>query len=313
MRHVHLLLFCGLTTSVCLLAQLPNQIIAGGYANTIPAPQLVAPGQVITLFVRGISVPDAAATGLPLPTSLSGVSIGVTKLVHADLAPDLLPIFKIHSEDFCAGRLAVKCPSTQITVQIPTEAFCMSTAANGCDFEPEAALILNVKVNGVAGQDFPVIVYGSVPHLLNSCDTVAPTSAVCNDLVTHADGSLVTDGSPAKPGEIIVISAVGLGRTATLIPTGMTASAPTPAAEFPLAVSYLKEGPGSPAYFSTGQVLSPVYSGLTPNFVGLYQINLVVPTPPPHTYDCVAAGFAATNTRLSLGSESVNICVTLAN
>jgi hypothetical protein len=34
----------------------------------------------------------------------------------------------------------VKCPATQITVQIPTEAFCMSTAANGCDFVPEAAL-----------------------------------------------------------------------------------------------------------------------------------------------------------------------------
>jgi len=139
-----------LAANSCLLAQLPNQIIAAGYAHTIPAPQVVAPGQVITLFVRGISVPDAAATGLPLPTSLSGVSVGVTKLMYADLVPDQLPIFKIHSEDLCAGRLAVKCPSTQITVQIPTEAFCMSTVAHGCDFVPEAALILNVKVNGAA-------------------------------------------------------------------------------------------------------------------------------------------------------------------
>jgi uncharacterized protein (TIGR03437 family) len=296
------------------LAQLPNQIIAAGYAHTIPAPQVVAPGQVITLFVRGISVPDAAATGLPLPTSLSGVSVGVTKLMYADLVPDQLPIFKIHSEDLCAGRLAVKCPSTQITVQIPTEAFCMSTAANGCDFIPEAALILNVKVNGAVGQDYPISIYGSVPHLLNSCDTVAPSAVSCNDLVTHAGGSLVSAGNPAKPGETIVVYADGLGRTDPLVPTGTAVSAPTPTiAKFPIAVSFRKEGPGAITMISTGQMLDPVYSGLTPNSVGLYQINIVAPTPPAHTYDCVAAGFAATNTQLSLGQESVNICVSLIN
>jgi hypothetical protein len=123
-------------------------------------------------------------------------------------------------------------------------------------------------------------VYGAVPHLLNSCDTVAsPTSTSCNDLVTHADGSLVTAGNPAKPSETIVIYAEGLGRTGPgpLIRTGTAASAPTPTIEnFPIAVSYRKEGAGFIAYFSTGQLLDPLYSGLTPNFVGLYQINTEV-------------------------------------
>lgn len=190
----------------------------------------MAPGQVITLFVRGITVPDAAATQLPLPTSLSGVSVAVTKLMYADLAPDLLPIFRVHSEDFCGGRLAVNCPVTQVTVQIPTEAFCMSTAPQGCSFVPEAALILNVKLNGVAGQDFPVSVYGAVPHFVNACDTITTNNTgLCNQGITHADGSPVSAGNPARPGETIVLYALGLGRTSPTIPTGTAATGPAPA------------------------------------------------------------------------------------
>ena len=317
MRPIFLLVIAALATSPGLLAQLPNQVITAGYTDSIPAPLVVAPGQVITLFVRGISVPDAVATQVPLPTSLSGVSIAVTKLLNASLAPDLLPIFRIHSEDLCAGRLAVLCPATQITVQIPTEAFCMSTAANGCDFVPEAALILNVKVNGVAGQDFPVSVYGSVPHLLNSCDTVFGGSTSCYDLVTHADGSLVSAGNPAQPGETIVLYAEGLGKTGPLVPTGAAASSPASAgnSNFPVAVSYRVDMRPyiGPTFVSTGQLLIPAYAGLTPGFVGLYQINVAVPAPPAQAHDCVAGGFADTNTRLSLGTQSVEICVRLAN
>lgn len=208
----------------------------------------------------------------------------------------------------------MKCPATQITVQIPTEAFCMSTAANGCDFVPEAALILNVKVNGAAGQDFPVSVYGAVPHFLNSCDTVTTNNTgLCNDLITHADGSLVSAGSPAKPGETIVMYAEGLGRTSPTIPTGTAATGPAPAfGTFPIAVSYRKEGPGSVNYVSLGEVLNPIYAGITPNFVGLYQINVAMPAPPAQTHNCAVNGFADTNTRLTLGSESVDICVNLA-
>ena len=68
MHPTFLLVIAALATSPSLLAQLPNQVITAGYTDSIPAPLVVAPGQVITLFVRGISVPDAVATQVPLPT-----------------------------------------------------------------------------------------------------------------------------------------------------------------------------------------------------------------------------------------------------
>ena len=55
-------------------AQIPNYIASAGYALAEPTP--VAYGQVISLFVVGLNVPDAAAaTTTPLPTELSGVRV----------------------------------------------------------------------------------------------------------------------------------------------------------------------------------------------------------------------------------------------
>ena len=95
-----IVLFCA-PISGCLHARTANQIIAGGY--TAPAPGIAAaPGQVLTLFVHGVSVPDATASAFPLPTILSGLSVAV-KVACCNPAnyPSALPIFKVHSEDDC--------------------------------------------------------------------------------------------------------------------------------------------------------------------------------------------------------------------
>jgi len=81
----------------------------------------------------------------------------------------------------------------------------------------------------------------------------------------HPDFSLVTASNPAKPGEVLVIYLVGMGT-------------PSP----PVASGALS--PANPLAKVTGQVTvdgqpaAVQFAGLTPGFVGLYQINFAVPT-----------------------------------
>jgi uncharacterized protein (TIGR03437 family) len=86
---------------------------------------------------------------------------------------------------------------------------------------------------------------------------------------THADGSAVTAGSPALPGEVVIIYATGLGRTRPDPSDRALATKAAPIVHLPdLQVSF------------DGLVLDPsvvLYAGLTPGNAGLYQINLRIP------------------------------------
>jgi uncharacterized protein (TIGR03437 family) len=126
-------------------------------------------------------------------------------------------------------------------------------------------------------------------HILTQCDAIAfgfsysvksNYLSPCNPLITHADGTLVTQptsfGGPfnkaAQPGETLVMYAYGLGATQPAVPAGTVS--PTPAAvinrHFSLVLDY-----------DCGTIVTtiPTFIGLTPGQVGLYQVNFVVPQP----------------------------------
>ena len=173
-----------------------NEIVSTGY--DIPAYQSnpVAVGQVITLFVRGLKVPNATAMTMPLPNTLSGITVKV----KSDITnyPDRLPIFSIRSYDFCSGRLSVPCPLTQVTVQIPFPPTCTDCwPSSNPSIGPPSVIVLSVEQNGIAGQDFPVVLTSQQPRILNSCDTIFGIGGICGSFVTHSDGSIVTCTNPA--------------------------------------------------------------------------------------------------------------------
>ena len=75
---------------------------------------------------------------------------------------------------------------------------------------------------------------------------------------------------------MLVIYALGIGQTSPSAVSG-AASPTNPLAQIP-ATSTVTFGAGSPG---GGSVVTPLFVGLTPNFVGLYQINVAVPNDSP--------------------------------
>ena len=88
-------------------------------------------------------------------------------------------------------------------------------------------------------------------------------------MVTRPDGSLVTESNPARPGEIVILWATGLGPTLPAVGPG----------ELPRGAALLQSF--SQFQVSLGGKAVPsgniLYAGAAPGFAGLYQINLLLP------------------------------------
>jgi len=81
-----------------------------------------------------------------------------------------------------------------------------------------------------------------------------------------AESSPITDASPAKPGEFIVIYLAGMG--VTTVPVASGAGSPS---------SPLAQTVEAPTITLDSEPVSVLFSGLTPALAGLYQIDLQVP------------------------------------
>jgi uncharacterized protein (TIGR03437 family) len=279
-------------------------IVGSGYL--FPGGVTIAPGQVITIFATGVvgALPQPVFAGAGnLPTSLAG--IGVTILQATEIPA---PILQVSS-----GPCAFCGVITAITIQIPYE---LQPIMNGLG--PANGLF--VTENGVAANGIAFNPVFDQVHILTVCDTViggsGPSTGRCPWEVTHANGSLVSNANPASAGEALIAYAVGLGATNPAVPTGQSATQPTPTAEtFRMGFNFQADAPPSAP---PSLAPAPVYAGLTPYYPGLYQINFVVPSIPAGLPPCGSyQGLSLVNTNLtvSVGGQNsfdgVEICVSV--
>jgi uncharacterized protein (TIGR03437 family) len=143
-----------------------------------------------------------------------------------------------------------------------------------------------------AGQPYELIV--SANGALTTPETIQ-LAAVAPGIAAYPSGyvqaehaanfSLVTDASPAMPGEYVVIYLLGLGPTNVPVASGAV-SPSTP----------LDATVNTPTLTLNGAAVPNIYfSGLTPTLVGLYQIDFQVPAGTPNgdlTLVVTQSGFA---------------------
>lgn len=126
---------------------------------------------------------------------------------------------------------------------------------------------VQVVRNGQAGNLVYVNINPQVPRFITYDGNYA--------IMTTASGALT--GIPSNPvsvGQTVVIYAIGLGPTSPAVQSG-TASPTTPLATVP-GTTQVCFGVETP--FFQAPCATPQFVGLTPGFVGLYQVNVTIPS-----------------------------------
>ena len=258
------------------------------------------------------------ATTLPLPTTLAGISVTLTQFISSGQVSTPVPLLAINQGNICSvsSTHLPECGLTLITVQTPFEL----VVPQPSNINPE----LVISENGVSSRAFEMRTSADNIHVVTDCDlgawvgfgcAVPSPSSSGSPMVTHADGTLVWAESPAKPGEVVVIYAWGLGPTAPAVKTG--AATPTPAPALPGNNGYggapliqFDFRPNASPSSTQGSFNLPVFAGLVPGQVGLYQVNVKLPTSFPSVDPC--SGGIRSNLTINLVMSSFDgaaICV----
>ncbi len=307
------------------LAAQTNTVVAAGY--TPPAPLYAAPGQVVTLFVDGVGKSLTQAVRAPAgdwPTSLADISVS---LLQGSRIP--VPMLEVRPIASCSPPFSFQIPCgqiTAITVQIPYDLipFCPACLR---PVGPSPELVVTEK--GQDGTAIGITPLADQVHVLTSCDillepdspSVNLSGLPCPPMVIHGDGTLVSSTNPAKQGEELAVYAVGLGPTNPASIQGQPAPAAIHTVQTFLVDYNFRANalPTKPAADSP----APLFTGLTPGYPGLYQINFVVPPIPDQTKPCEGTGIGLganvvqSNLTVSFGGsfsfDGAGICVAPTN
>jgi uncharacterized protein (TIGR03437 family) len=260
----------------------PASPVILGVGNVIPLPVPVAPGQLLTLFVQPAgAISPASSYDISAVFSIGGSDkpMPVQQVVQASTgcAPPL---------GECPGALAV-------TVQVPFGIHVI------CPFCASPAIFIGtvaVSVNGVKTSSMAAQPIQDQVHFLTQCDVIIagansprPLSILpCAPVITHSDGTMVSNILPAKAGEELVAYATGLGETNPTLTAGQPAAqvsrtVTTFNIDFNYRVNALATQPGAVG----APTASPLFTGATKGYVGLYQINFIVPPSPAGLEPCV--------------------------
>src|SRR6185312_15163805 len=203
------------------------------------------------------------------------------KQVNPDRA---VPVLAVQPISICSGPPRTGCGRyTGVTVQLPFEML-----ADNPD-TPLGTLIGGARLvfseNGVAIPEVELDTLVDQIHILRMCDLLyAKPGYDCSPVATHSDGSIIGVDHPAKAGEEIVLYAFGLGNTMPTVPTGAAPTAPAPVF-LPFRASFDPRSNAAPSKPPASSP-APLFDGVTPGFVGLYQINVQVPRLPPGSPAC---------------------------
>jgi len=260
----------GNTSLVSIVAD-PTGLSPGTYQGTVTIASNAANSSVIVpvqLNVVAQTTPVSAAGGVVN----NGTFAAGESLAQGDIAA-LFGDQLTYGDPQQAGSLPLPAilGGTQVLVNgQPAPVYYVSASQINFEIPIDAATndaTVQVVRNGQAGNIAYLNIQVSEPRFITNGGTYA--------IMTTPNGSLT--GIPSHPvtaGDIVVIYTIGLGPTSPPVPSG-TASPTSPLAVIDPTTVQACFGNNSP--FSPAPCVNPQFVGLSPGFVGLYQINLAIP------------------------------------
>jgi hypothetical protein len=310
-----------------------NSVIPAAMGYTEPPVFQAAPGQVVTLFLFGVPGLDgrlrsAQAPDGDLPTSLAGISMHV---FQGDSPRVAAGIFAVRQLELCglAGTITgdQSCLLTLVKIQFPYEFSGDPVLRDSGSYTYQLPALLSIDVDGRRGRQFPLQPIPDSGHILTTCDASwdTKTYSICDRLVYHADGSVVTPAAPANAGETVYVLYYGLGRTDPAIATGQVSPAGINATELipdhprvtlGIEANFLNALSSEPRQLFNPETAKatpvPVTSAvLAPGQIGIYQVSFIIPAPSDALIPC--GGEVRSNSLLlastSQGVESIGFCI----
>jgi uncharacterized protein (TIGR03437 family) len=203
---------------------------------------IIAPSAVLNIFRSDIGLP--LAPGSIIQIYGSNLAIGTASATDKPL-PAILGSTSVLIGGISAPLYYVS--PGQINAQIPFE------------LTPGNEYQIQVMVNGAMSAAESVALVNVAPGVAADHSNAA--------IAQHADYTPVSAAAPVKPGETIILYLAGLGATDVAVATG--AASPADPLAHPVDVPTVIIN-GNPAQIS--------FAGLAPGSVGLYQINLIIPS-----------------------------------
>jgi uncharacterized protein (TIGR03437 family) len=202
--------------------------------SAVEAGDVLAQGTIVALYGEQFTLAAPQQGAFPLTTDLAGTRV----FVNDQLAPLFYSSYG------------------QINFQIPYNA----TTGDG---------VIRVDRSGQRGNSISVNIAGRAPRILLYGKY---------GIIINQDGSYAIPanlgGHPAKPGDVLVIYAIGLGQTSPAVAEGVAA----PGSPLATVSSIVKVLFGGGGFAGDPISVTPMFAGLTPGFAGLYQVNVSVPS-----------------------------------
>jgi uncharacterized protein (TIGR03437 family) len=210
-----------------------------------------APGSYVTIFGANLSETTMVSRTSYLPPSLAGVSVSFDS-----------PGSSVHA----AGHLSYVSPG-QINVQVPWELAGSTSAAVKVTLSNSSSYYARADDNnlGTNQSQLVTIPIGSYAPGFFQYSNAGQTVAAATD----ENGIVVSTANPVARGHAAIFYANGLG----LLTSGTQPASGDPSPSSPLATTAI-----NPTVTIGGQNAQVLYSGLAPGYVGLYQLNVIVPS-----------------------------------
>lgn len=276
--------------------------VGGGYTAGGELKQFIVPAGATRLFLASFRLPGSTGSFLATvspdaPTTPTLTSAGILKAAGfggGALSPgSIASLFGTNIAPATAAAESVPLPAllagTRVYFNLVGAPLYFTSASQAnvqvpWEISDEPSVQLVVTRNGAASMPINVPVAAANPGIF----LTGPDAGV---VVNASTGQLVNAASPASKGDVLVIFASGLGPVSGDTVTGSTAST-TELQPTKLPVQAVLTAGGR-------DIVVPVlFAGLAPGFIGVNQVNLIVPGE-------AAAGIARLKLRTSTGESNV--------